>query len=161
MSDITASCRVEIFYILRFNFFVEEASGGDIGKTPQFTPFGHVLTSVFSPTPTNLGKDENEFGVSVLNRQHLPISLDDIMRSSFVPTPKKIGSVFSPGPKVNLSSILSSRPVNDSSPVPVSIDKKRKMEQTGGYFKRMGSPTLGGNKENKPQGYGRNIRVRL
>jgi hypothetical protein len=116
---------------------------------------------VFSPTPTNLGKEENEFGALELNHQQNSISVDEIMKSSFFPTPMKIGSSFSPGPKVNLSSILSSRQVNDSSPVPVSMDKKRKIEQTGGYFKRMGSPSLGSNKENKPQGYGRNIRVRL
>lgn len=137
--------------------YKEEASG-EIGKTPQFTPFGQALSSVFSPTPTNLGKDTNDLDALEFNRQQYSISLDDIMKSSFVPTPKKIGSTFSPGPKVNLSSILSSRQENDSTPVPVSNDKKRKMQQTGGYFKRMGSPILGGNKENKAQGSGRNIR---
>ena len=128
-------------------------------KTPDFTPFGKSLSSVFSPTPTQVTKHGNFFAPLGLHNDDPSISLEDIMKSSFVPTPKKVDSTFSPGPKVNLASILSSKHIHDNSPVPVSMDKKRKIEEVGGYFKRMGSPTIGGNKENKPQR--RNIMVSL
>lgn len=136
----------------------QESSPSALGKTPQFTPFGKTFSSVFSPTPTSMIKESMQFAPLELNRENTAISLDEIMKSSFFPTPKRVGSVFSPGPKVNLTSILNSRQVHDSSPVPVSMDKKRKLEQMGGYFKRMGSPTLGANKENQPTAYGRNIK---
>jgi len=70
------------------------------------------------------------------------------MKSSFVPTPPKVGSIFSPEPKMNVTTTLVERQANTGVVVPISTEKKRKIESTGGYFKRMGSPSFGTQKEN-------------
>lgn len=75
------------------------------------------------------------------------------MQSSFVPTPNKIASIFSPEPKMNLSNVLTDRQVNGGVAVPISSEKKRKVESSGGYYKRMGSPSFGAPKDKLSTGY--------
>jgi hypothetical protein len=79
------------------------------------------------------------------------------MKSSFVPTPPKVGSMFSPKP--NMNTALAVRPANDGVIVPISTEKKRKVESTGGYFKRMGSPSFGAQIENMHPPYADKRRV--
>jgi hypothetical protein len=83
--------------------------------------------------------------------------MEDIMKSSFVPTPPKVGSMFSPKP--NMNTALAERPANDGAIVPISMEKKRKVESTGGYFKRMGSPSFGAQIENMHPPYADKRRV--
>jgi hypothetical protein len=110
----------------------------------MFSPAIPASLSVFSP---NVGQ---------------AFSAEEIMNSSFVPTPFKTGTSLSPEPKMNLTTVLSDRPINDANPVPISMEKSRKIESSGGsYFKRMGSPSYGIKKENKPPSYSEKKMVRL
>ncbi len=115
-------------------------------KPPQqLTPFGNSLSSMFSPSiPAPLTSFSPNNGT---------FSAEEIMNSSFVPTPFKAARTSSsPEPKVNLTTVLSDRTGHEgANPVPISIEKSRKIESSGSYFKRMGSPSYGGiKKENKP-----------
>lgn len=112
-------------------------------KTPQLTPFGNSLSSMFSPAIT-APLCAMPFSPNPCNA----FSADEIMKSSFVPTPFKTSTNLSPEPKMNLTTVLSER-TNDSNAIPISIEKTRKVESSGSYFKRMGSPTYGIKKENK------------
>jgi hypothetical protein len=124
-------------------------------KTQQLTPFGSSLYSMFSPAiPASLSVFSPNVGQA--------FSAEEIMNSSFVPTPFKTGTSLSPEPKMNLTTVLSDRPINDANPVPISMEKSRKIESSGGsYFKRMGSPSYGIKKENKPPSYSEKKMVSL
>lgn len=82
-----------------------------------------------------------------------------MMKSSFVPTPRKVGSMFSPEPKMHMTKALSDRQAHTGAVVPISMEKKRKIESTGGYFRRMGSPSFGTKKENIHPAYTEKQRV--
>lgn len=122
-----------------------------LSDTPQFTPFGNTLSSMFSPTAHPF--TSSIFTPSALQNGNTTLSVDEIMKSSFVPTPHKIGPNFSPESRMNLTSVMSDRQTQESAQVPMSMEKKRKVESSGSYFKRMGSPTYGIKKENIPPSY--------
>jgi len=118
-------------------------------KNQQLTPFGNSLSSMFSPAiPTQLASYSPHTGNV--------FSAEDIMNSTFVPTPFKGDACNSTSPeaKVNLTTVLGERQLNEKNPVPISIEKSRKTESSGSYFKRMGSPSYGIKKENKPPTFG-------
>lgn len=126
------------------NVKTESPTASMFSKTPQFTPFGQSLSSLFSPVPMV----SMSFTPSTLQNGKQALSMEEIMKSSFVPTPPKVGSIFSPEPKMNVTTTLVERQANTGVVVPISTEKKRKIESTGGYFKRMGSPSFGTQKEN-------------
>jgi len=128
-----------------------------LSDTPQFTPFGNTLSSMFSPTAHPF--TSSIFTPSALQNGNTTLSVDEIMKSSFVPTPHKIGPNFSPESRMNLTSVMSDRQTQESAQVPMSMEKKRKVESSGSYFKRMGSPTYGIKKENIPPSYVEKPRV--
>jgi len=128
-----------------------------LSKTPQFTPFGQSLSSLFSPVPMALGN--TPLSHHTLEHGKQTLSVEEIMKSSFVPTPRKVGSMFSPEPKMNMSTALSDRQANTGAVVPISMEKKRKIESTGGYFRRMGSPSFRTKKENVLPAYAEKQRV--
>ena len=133
----------------------ESPTASMLSSTPQFTPFGYSLSSMFSPAVAPIGA--MPFSPAVAQKVDNSLSVEKIMKSSFVPTPSKSGSLFSPQPKMNLTTVLSERQIHDSVPVPISTEKQRKMEASGSYFKRMGSPTYGIKKENKPPSYSADV----
>jgi len=126
-----------------------------------FMPFG---ASLFSPSALL------PFTPSMDNVQHSAMSADEIMNSSFFPTPnKKSDTHSSHSPRMNLTTVLTSdrqcqpapqdnaiglkagagngngtAPILGGAPVPISLEKK-----STSYFKRMGSPAYSIQKDGK------------
>ena len=123
-----------------------------LSKTPQFTPFSQTLSSLFSP-PAPLSINSISSTQTANQNTSGSLSMEKIMQSSFVPTPNKIASIFSPEPKMNLTNVLNDRQFNGGVAAPISSEKKRKVESSGGYYKRMGSPSFGAPKDKLSTGY--------